>query len=61
MSNYVWPTVWKDKLRSKFTLDKDGFIKYPPNIDEILNIIEDAVRSAPPPNTESKGEEASDG
>lgn len=56
MSSYIWPTIWKDELRGKFILDKDGFIKYPPNIAEVLNIIEDAVRkemTAPPFNEEA--------
>lgn len=44
MSKYVWPHIFKEKLRGKFRLDKNGYIKYPEDITEILNILEDAVR-----------------
>lgn len=40
----AWRSVWKDKLRNKFRLDKNGYIQYPSDIDEILDIIEDAIR-----------------
>lgn len=45
MSNYVWRDIFKDKLRGKFILNKNGYIKYPENIEDFLNIIEDAIRA----------------
>lgn len=45
MSTYIWPKVFKDELRSRFKLDREGYVKYPSDIDEILDIIEDAIRA----------------
>lgn len=44
MSKYIWRSIFRDKLKNKFLIDKNGFIKYPAEIDQVLNIIEDAIR-----------------
>lgn len=44
MSKYVWPDVFKNRLRDRFQLDRNGYVKYPDYINEILDIIEDAIR-----------------
>lgn len=55
----AWREVFKDKLRSKFILDRDGYIKYPANIDEILDIIELEIRKETAPITARKQHESS--
>ena len=44
MTKYVWTEIFRDKLLGKFELDKNGYVKYPGDITEILDIIEDAIR-----------------
>lgn len=42
---YVWRGVFKDQLKDKFTLNREGYVKYPDYIGDILDIIEDAIRA----------------